>query len=45
MKQYVVYILSNKIYGTLYIGFTNNLKRRIIEHKQEKVQDLQQNII
>ena len=33
MKIYVVYIITNKPRGTLYIGFTNNLKRRMIEHK------------
>ncbi len=32
-KQYYVYILSS-ISGVLYIGMTNNLKRRIWEHKQ-----------
>jgi putative endonuclease len=32
-KQYYVYILSS-ISGVLYIGVTNNLKRRAWEHKQ-----------
>ena len=32
-KQYYVYILSS-ISGVLYIGVTNNLKRRVWEHKQ-----------
>ena len=37
MIVYVVYILTNKFHGTLYIGVTNNLKRRMMEHREEKV--------
>jgi putative endonuclease len=33
MKDYYIYILTNKKNGTLYIGVTNNLTRRIYEHR------------
>ncbi|MCD4704572.1 GIY-YIG nuclease family protein [bacterium] len=36
MKQYCVYILTNKNNTVLYIGVTNNLLRRIREHKNKK---------
>jgi len=37
-KQYYVYILSNKRNGTLYIGITSNLKKRIYEHKEKLIE-------
>ena len=33
MKHYYVYILASKKDGVLYIGFTDNLERRMEEHK------------
>ena len=33
MKQYFVYILTDKMNNVLYIGVTNNLERRMYEHK------------
>ena len=33
MNDYYVYILTNKSHTTLYIGVTNNLERRMAEHR------------
>jgi putative endonuclease len=36
-KQYYVYILVSKKYGTSYIGMTSNLIERVYAHKQKYV--------
>jgi putative endonuclease len=38
MKNYCVYILTNKNNTVLYVGVTNNLTRRIWEHKSKLIE-------
>lgn len=38
MSDYYVYILSSARNGTLYVGVTNNLPRRVYEHKSHKIE-------
>jgi len=37
-KSFYVYILTNKSNKVLYVGITNNLSRRIYEHKHKLVE-------
>ena len=37
MKQYYVYIVTNKKHGTLYTGMTSNLIQRVYQHKMKMV--------
>lgn len=36
-KHYYIYIVTNKTNSTLYTGVTNNLVKRVYEHKQKLV--------
>ena len=38
MDQYFIYILASQRNGTLYIGVTNDLSRRIAEHKHDVIE-------
>jgi putative endonuclease len=38
MRSYWVYILSSRPRGTLYVGMTNDLIRRIYEHREGLVE-------
>jgi len=37
MKSYYVYFLTNKSNTVLYVGMTNNLRRRIYEHQSKLI--------
>jgi putative endonuclease len=37
MPHYYTYIITNKRNGTFYTGVTNNLAKRIFEHKEKMV--------
>lgn len=41
-KQYYVYILASKKYGTLYTGVTSNLLQRISQHQEKQVEGFTQ---
>ena len=37
VHQYYIYILTNHKNGTLYIGMSNDLERRVFEHKNKLI--------
>ena len=39
MKHYYTYIMSNKPRGTIYVGSTNDITRRVWEHKKSTMKN------
>jgi putative endonuclease len=37
MKKYYVYVMANKRNGTIYVGVTSDLLKRVFQHKQNLV--------
>ena len=38
IERFFIYIMTNKVYTVLYTGFTNNLVRRVYEHKEKIIE-------
>ena len=41
-RQYYVYTMTNELYGTLYVGMTNDLVARIWEHRSKALKGFTQ---
>lgn len=42
-KQYYVYILASKKFGTLYIGVTGDITKRVYQHREKQVKGFTSN--
>ena len=38
IERFYIYIMTNKVNTVLYTGFTNNLDRRVYEHKEKIIE-------
>lgn len=43
--MYYVYVLQSKIDNTTYIGYTEDLKKRFLEHNQGKTKSIKHKIL